>query len=405
MDKNCIIHTLANGMRAVYCQRRGNVAYCGVAVNAGSRDEAGDKGLAHFVEHTIFKGTSRRRAWHILNRMELVGGELNAYTTKEETLVYSLFPTGNMPRAMELIADLVQNSIFPDRELEKEREVVLEEILSYRDSPSEAIYDDFEDLIFAGNALGHNILGDETSLQGLSSEKCRKFIENLYTPDNMVLFGVGDTQPDRFFRLAERHFGCFHRSLARPQRIAPTDVPQFAETRNVESHQAHTLIGIPTFGMHDERKYALLLLNNILGGPGMNSLLNVAIRERHGYAYTVESAVTLFSDCGLMTVYFGSDERYAKRCLQLVDRTLDALASSPMRQRALDAAKKQYAGQLLVGSESLEGTALSMGKSVMHFGTVNTVDEITDRIRSVTADQLRDAAASIARRYSRLTFL
>ena len=405
MDNNCIIHTLANGMRAVYCQRRGNVAYCGVAVDAGSRDEAADKGLAHFVEHTIFKGTARRRAWHILNRMELVGGELNAYTTKEETLVYSLFPKGNMPRAMELIADLVQNSVFPCRELEKEREVVLEEILSYRDSPSEAIYDDFEDLIFAGNALGHNILGDEESLQGLSSEKCRKFIENLYTPDNMVLFGVGDTAPDRFFSLAERHFGGFRRTLARPQRIAPAAVPQFAETRNVDSHQAHTLIGIPTFGMHDERKYALLLLNNILGGPGMNSLLNVAIRERHGYAYTVESAVTLFSDCGLMTVYFGSDERYAKRCLQLVDRTLDRLASSAMSQRALEAAKKQYAGQLLVGSESLEGTALSMGKSVMHFGSVNTVDEITDRIRSVTTDQLRDAATTIAHRYSRLTFL
>lgn len=196
MDKNCIIHTLANGMRAVYCQRHGNVAYCGVAVNAGSRDEGVDRGLAHFVEHTIFKGTSRRRAWHILNRMELVGGELNAYTSKEETLVYSLFPKGNMPRAMELIADLVQNSVFPEHELEKEREVVLEEILSYRDTPSEAVYDDFEDLIFAGNALGHNILGDEDSLQGLSSEKCRRFIECLYTPGNMVLFGVGDAPPN-----------------------------------------------------------------------------------------------------------------------------------------------------------------------------------------------------------------
>ena len=295
--------------------------------------------------------------------------------------------------------------MFPEHELEKEREVVQEEILSYRDTPSEAVYDDFEDLIFAGNALGHNILGDEDSLQELSSEKCRRFIENLYTPGNMVLFGVGDAAPERFFRLAERYFGSFSRTLVRPGRSVPAVLPQFAETRSVDSHQAHTVIGIPTFGMHDDRKYALLLLNNILGGPGMNSLLNVAIRERHGYAYTVESAVTLFSDSGLMTVYFGSDERYAKRCLNLVDRTLDSLASSTMRQRALDAAKKQYAGQLLVGSESLEGTALSMGKSVMHFGTVSTVDEITDRIRSVTAEQLRDAAATIAGRYSRLTFL
>lgn len=405
MDKSCIIHTLPCGLRAVYCQRPGNVGYCGVAVDAGSRDEADRKGLAHFVEHTIFKGTKRRRAWHILNRMELVGGELNAYTSKEETLVYSLFPEGNMPRALELIADLVLNSTFPEHELDKEREVVMEEIMSYRDTPSEAIYDDFEDLIFAGNALGHNILGDEDSVQSLSSDDCRSFLDNLYTADNMVLFGLGGMSPDRFFRLADRYFSSLNRTLLRPERQVPAVIAPFAEDRAIDSHQAHTVIGIPTVSMHDERKYALLLLNNLIGGPGMNSLLNVAIRERHGYAYTVESSATLFSDCGLMTIYFGSDERHAQRCLQLVDRTLDSLASTPLRQRALDAAKKQFAGQLLVSSESLEGTALSMGKSVLHFGTVNSVKEITDRLLDVTADEVRDAAATLARRYSRLTML
>lgn len=399
------IHTLSNGLRAVYRRHSGNVAYCGVAVDAGSRDEGRALGLAHFVEHTLFKGTSKRRAWHILNRMELVGGELNAYTSKEETLVYSLFPKGNMNRAMELIADLVQNSVFPEREVEKEREVVMEEIMSYRDSPSEAIYDDFEDLMFAGSGLGHNILGTEESLQGLGAADCQDFLHRMYTPGNMVLFGVGDTDPDRFFRMAERHFGAFQRFTARPMRIVPASAPKFAETRTIDSHQAHTIIGVPTFGMHDNRRHALLLLNNLLGGPGMNSLLNVAIRERHGYAYTVESAVTLMTDCGLMTIYFGCDERHAKRCLQLVDRTLDRLASTTMSGRQLDAAKKQYSGQMLVASASLEGTALSMGKSVMRFGSVTTVEELTESICSVTAEELRQAAAMIAQNHSRLTFL
>ncbi len=405
MDKNFIIHTLSCGLRAVYLQREGNVAYCGVAVDAGSRDEGDKLGLAHFVEHTIFKGTQRRRSWHIINRMELVGGELNAYTSKEETLVYSLFPSGNMPRAMELIADLVLNSTFPGRELDKEREVVLEEIMSYRDTPSEAVYDDFEDILFAGNSLGHNILGTEASLESLGSADCKAFLDNLYTQDNMVLFGLGSMKPEQFFRLAERHFGGLNRRLVKPQRVALTVREPFVEERRIDSHQAHTVIGIPTFSMHDNRKFALLLLNNILGGPGMNSLLNVAIRERHGYAYTVESTVTLFSDCGVMSIYFGSDERYAKRCLQIVDRTIDSLAASPMKARALDAAKKQLAGQLLVSSESVEGIALSMGKSVMHYGVVNSVEEMTERLCAVTAEELRQAAASIAGRYSRLTFL
>lgn len=405
MDNLYTQHTLSNGLRAVYRRHTGNVAHCGVAVDAGSRDEGDSLGLAHFVEHTLFKGTAKRRAWHILNRMELVGGELNAYTAKEETLVYSLFPKGNMNRAMELIADLVQNSVFPEREVEKEREVVMEEIMSYRDTPSEAIYDDFEDLLFAGSGLGHNILGTEASLQRLSAADCQDFLRRLYTPGNMVLFGIGDTDPDRFFRMAERHFGAFRRPTVRQPRIQPTVMPMFAETRTVDTHQAHTIIGVPTFGMHDDRRYPLLLLNNLLGGPGMNSLLNVAIRERHGYAYTVESAVTLMSDCGLMTIYFGCDGRYAKRCLQLVDRTLDRLASTTMSGRQLDAAKKQYSGQMLVASASLEGTALSMGKSVMRFGTVTTVEELTDRICGVTASQLREAAALIAQNYSRLTFL
>ena len=405
MDGNSIIHVLENGLRIVYTQRKSNVAYCGIAVNAGSRDEAELHGLAHFVEHTIFKGTRRRRAWHILNRMELVGGELNAYTTKEETLVYSVFPAGNMERAVELIADLVQNSIFPEKELEKERKVVLEEIHSYRDTPSESIYDDFEDLVFAGHPLGHNILGSEKSLSRIGQTECRRYLTELYVPANMVLFAVGRISPERMIKLAERYFAVMHHKLERPQRIPACIASPFYETRNIRSHQAHCIIGAPTFGMHDSRKYALLLLNNMLGGPGMNSALNVAIRERRGYAYTVEAATTLFTDCGLFTVYFGCDARQIEKCLRLVDNEIRRLASDSLKQHTLNAAKKQYIGQLLVGSESVEGFALSTGKNVLYFGKAGSVKETTERINAIAIDEIRDIAAGIADNLSTLIYL
>lgn len=406
MDTTYRLHTLANGLRIVYSRRPGNVAYCGLAVNAGSRDEEPSLyGLAHFVEHTIFKGTRKRRAWHILNRMELVGGELNAYTTKEETLVYSVFPSGNMERAVELISDLVMNSVFPEKELEKEREVVLEEIHSYLDTPSEAIYDDFEDMIFSGNSLGHNILGTEECLSRMGTEECRRYLKSLYVPENMVLFAVGSIAEDKMFRLAERYFSPMHHTLVRNPRVPVTMSPVFSEVKSIDSHQAHTVVGVPTFGMHDNRKYALLLLNNMLGGPGMNSILNVAIRERRGYAYTVESSVTLFSDCGLFTVYFGSDERQVRKCLKIIDNEIDRIASGGLKEKALEAAKKQYVGQLLVSSENPESHALSLGKGILNFGQVNTINEIADMIRAVSAEELRSVAESISGKCSSLIFV
>lgn len=399
------MHTLANGLRIAYSRRQGNVAYCGLAVNAGSRDESPEHhGLAHFVEHTIFKGTKKRRAWHILNRMERVGGELNAYTTKEETLVYSVFPSGNMERAVELISDLVTNSVFPEKELMKEKEVVIEEIQSYRDTPSEAIFDDFEDIIFKGNELGHNILGTEECLERIGSAECMNHLKRLYVPENMVLFAVGSIPEEKMLRLAERYFAHIDHRLPLRHRTTPVIATPFNTEKLIDSHQAHTIVGAPTFGMHDANKYALLLLNNIIGGPGMNSTLNVAIRERRGYAYTVESSVTLFSDCGLLTIYFGSDEKHVDKCLQLIHRELDRFASKQLSQTALDAAKKQFIGQLLVGSENPENYALSLGKSILNFGNFNSVNEIADRIRAVTPDQIRLAAEAIVPRCSTLRF-
>ena len=303
--------TLSNGLRVVHVPGKGAVTYCGLAINAGSRDEDPDKwGLAHFVEHTIFKGTTHRRSWHIINRMETVGGELNAYTTKEGTMLYSIFPGEHLNRATELIADLVINSVFPEAELEREREVVMDEADSYRDTPSEAIYDDFEDLFFAGSQLGHNILGTEEHLQRITSAHCRAYLDNLYVPLNMVFFVYGNHRFDAVMRLAERHFGAMTHPTRRSERIVPPIVEPFRKVIAIDSHQSHTLMGARLFGLDDERRYAMALLNNILGGPGMNSLLNVQMRERRGMVYTVESNMSLLTDCGMLQIYFGCDAHH-----------------------------------------------------------------------------------------------
>ena len=390
-------HTLSNGLRLIHVPTTSPVAYCGLFVDAGSRDDiVGKEGLAHFVEHTIFKGTKRRRSWHIINRMERVGGELNAYTTKENTAVYSIFPSLHFERAVELIADLVANSRFPEKELAKEREVVLEEIDSYRDSPMEAAYDDFEDYLFAGSSLGHNILGNEQDLHNITAEDCRHYLDTLYVPENMVFFAMGNIKSERLFRMAERYFGGLNHDLQRINRSVPVDVDVFHKTVNVDSHQAHTIIGKKIFSMHDDRKYAALLLNNILGGPGMNSMLNVAIREKRGYAYTVESSVSLMSDCGIFQIYFGSDERHVAPSLRIINNIMDSLATKPMSDKALLAAKRQYLGQMLLSGENKEAVALSLGKNFLYYNQVMSDGELAEHINSLTAQQLMDCAELFA---------
>ena len=398
---------LANGLRTVHLHCHSKVAYCGVTVGAGSRDDPDDRhGLAHFVEHTIFKGTLRRRSWRIISRMERVGGEISAYTTKEETVVYSVFPCAYFDRAAELISDIVINSQFPENELAKERDVVLEEVNSYLDTPSEAVYDDFEEMVWRGSALGHNILGNEAHLLATTSADCRKHLENLFAPGNMVFFALGPMCPDAVTRLAEKYFGQLDRPLVREARVKPAVLPPFHATRDIGSHQAHTIYGVPIFGVHDSRKYALSLLNNILGGPGMSSLLNVAIRERRGYVYTIESSLLLLSDCGLFTVYFGSDCCHVRPSLRIMGNIIDRLASKPMTQRTLDAAKRQFIGQWRINDDNHENRALAAAKSVLHFGRIDPDEAVVARISDVTPAQVMDAAESIeAQVASTLTLL
>lgn len=397
--------TLPSGLRMVYRREDAMVEYCGLAVNAGSRDESQSEfGLAHFVEHTIFKGTERRRAWHIINRMEAVGGELNAYTTKEETMVYSVFPTGNLSRAAELIFDLAANSLFPDTELDKEREVVADEINSYLDTPSEAVFDDFEDLIFAESQLGHNILGSADTVAKLTSADCRRYLRRYYTPGNMVFFYSGPTPRAVVERLAARLSAMLPATDGeRTPRVAPPVVEPFVASHGVGSHQAHTVIGARIPGMYDIDRQTLALLTNILGGPGMNSLLNVSLRERRGLVYSVDASTTIFTDAGLFTIYFGCDPEDNDRCVKLTLREMSRLAETPMSERALTKAKKQFLGQLTVGSENREQLALGSARATLYYGHALTPSQVYDRVMQVTPDRLLTLAQTIAATPSILT--
>lgn len=403
---NIHYHTLANGLRLVHVSMPTQVAWCGLAINAGSRDEQeGHYGLAHFVEHTIFKGTKHRRAWHILNRMERVGGELNAYTTKEGTMLYSVFPGEHLPRAVDLLADLVQWSVFPQEELDRERDVVLEEAASYRDTPSDAVYDDFEDLLFADSELGHNILGRKEDLERLSSDDCMRYLKTLYVPANMAFFSVGPARPDRVFSLAEKAFGAMSHALPPRHRSVPSSVAPFNKVIQIGTHQAHTIVGARVPDMSHPLRYALMLLNNILGGPGMNSLLNVELRERRGYVYTVESTLTLLSDCGWMEIYLGCDSRDVKSSLRVIDRITARLGQELLPERRLEAYKKQYCGQLVVAADSSEFMAMRAGRGLLYHGTVATVAQTIERIQAVTPDDIARAASYLSRdALSSLTF-
>ncbi len=403
---NIYYHTLSNGLRLVHVMTTNQVAWCGLAINAGSRDERdGQYGLAHFVEHTIFKGTEHRRAWHILNRMERVGGELNAYTTKEGTMIYSVFPHQHLGRAIDLLADLVQWSVFPQEELDRERDVVLEEAASYRDTPSDAVYDDFEDLLLAGSELGHNILGRKDDLERLTREDCMRYLKALYVPANMAFFSVGPERADRVFRLAEKCFGGMSHAMASRHRSEPQEVEPFRRVVSIGTHQAHTIVGARVPSMSHPLRYALMLLNNILGGPGMNSLLNVELRERRGYVYTVESSLSMLSDCGWMEIYLGCDPDDVRSSLRVIERITGKLGQELLPERRLEAYKKQYCGQLVVAADSTEFMAMRAGRGLLYHGRVATIDETIARIMAVTAEQVAQAAAFLkSDRLSSFTF-
>jgi len=386
-------YTLPNGLRIIHEPTLSKVAYCGFAIDAGTRDEAeNEQGMAHFVEHLIFKGTEKRKAWHILNRMENVGGDLNAYTNKEETVVYAAFLTEHLERALELLGDIVFHSTFPQHEIEKETEVIIDEIQSYEDNPSELIFDDFEDMIFRNHPLGRNILGKPDLLRSFRTEDVLSFTRRFYQPGNMVFFVQGQYDFKKIVRLAEKHLADVPAVTVDNQRVPP---PLYVPERLVvskDTHQAHVMIGSRGYNAYDDKRTALYLLNNILGGPGMNSKLNVSLRERRGLVYNVESNLTSYTDTGAFCIYFGTDIEDMDTCLKLTYKELKRMRDVKMTSSQLAAAKKQLIGQIGVASDNFENNALGMAKTYLHYHKYESSEVVFKRIETLTAEQLMEVA-------------
>ncbi len=389
-------YTLANGLRIIHLPTDSPVSYCGFAINAGTRDEREDEfGLAHFVEHMVFKGTQKRKSWHIINRMENVGGELNAYTTKEDTFVYSIFMEEHYERAFELLTDLIFHSQFPSHEIEKEVDVILDEINSYKDSPSELIFDEFENILFKGHALGHNILGDEESLLRFTSASGRSFLDRYYVPANMVFFSMGRKDMSKIIKLAEKTLGDISFPLPANGRTAPDDILPQSKRIHKDTYQSHVLIGGRTFSMYDKRRVSLFLLNNMLGGPGMNSRLNLSLREKHGLVYNVESNITFYTDTGIAAIYFGTDPKNTDKAICLVQKELKKLQEEKLTTLQLAAIKKQVIGQLGVSGDSKEGVFLGLGKSFLHQNHYDTLPEVFDKIEKITSHDIIEIANEV----------
>ena len=431
-------HTLDNGLRIIHLPSDSKVVYCGYQINAGTRnEEPSEEGLAHFCEHVTFKGTERRKAWHILNCLESVGGDLNAYTNKEGTVYYSAILKEHIARAVDLLSDIVFHSVYPQAEIDKEVEVICDEIESYNDSPAELIYDEFENILFKGSPLGHNILGTAEQVRSFTTEDALRFTRKLYRPDNAIFFAYGDIDFKKLVKLVGRALAdddsgklaeedCHadfaddadfsggtgfagdensittEKSVSSMKSVGPKNYPSVGEeiagqtiVMQKNTHQAHVMIGTRAYDVNDDRRMPLYLLNNILGGPGMNAKLNLALREHNGLVYTVESTMVAYGDTGTWSIYFGCDEHDIKRCLRLVRKELDRMMEKPLSDSQLKAAKKQIKGQIGVACDNRENFALDFGKSFLHYGWEKNVDCLYEQVEAITSQQIQDVAREL----------
>ena len=395
-------YTLDNGLRLIHLPSASQVVWCGYDLAVGSRnEESGEEGLAHFCEHMTFKGTERRSALQVINDLERVGGELNAFTNKEDTVFYAAVTKDHFMKAVDLLTDIVFHSQYPQHEIDKEVEVICDEIESYNDSPSELIYDEFENLIFQDHPLGHNILGRADLLRTYSTADALRFTHRHYRPDNAVFFVYGDVD---FKRLCERFTVYSLRFtddlLASPPSIQPqvyssVNCKPSTVNKEIGSHQAHVMMGCRAYPFNDPRRMTLYLLNNILGGPGMNARLNLSLRERHGLVYTVESSMTAYSDMGVWSVYFGCDHHDVNRCLRLVRQELDRMMLRPLSASQLSAAKRQLKGQLAIACDNREQFAIDFGRSYLHHGHERDLDSLFARIDAVRAEDIQQVAGEL----------
>ncbi len=387
------IFTLENGLQCAFQAQRSSVAHVVVAVRAGARDELDDQqGLAHFLEHNLFKGTSKRKAYHILSRLDDVGGELNAYTTKEETIIHASFLKTDFRRALELLYDILANSTFPEKELEKEKEVIKDEISSYKDAPGESIFDDFEDHIFRGDPLGRNILGTPESVDGLSRADILEFQSRTYTADRIKLAVVGPFGSERVERTVAELFAGFQFAHSNWENTFKGEGQPGRVVENLAQFQDHYMMGWRTCGIHGHDRRSLSLLNNILGGPAMNSRLGLNIREKHGIAYNIESYLNLYSDVGMMGIYLGCDPQQTEKAAALVAREVAKLRETKLGTLQMSKAKKQFLGQMAMSEDNGLNSAVGAARALLHFGRVNDFETVASKIQAITAQQLQDVA-------------
>lgn len=395
MNTDVKLTSFDNGIRLLYSYDNSPVVYCGFAINAGTRDEGvNEYGIAHLIEHLLFKGTNKRNSLQIIKRLEEVGGELNAYTTKEETFIYSVVPQKYAERAIELLSDIVFNSVFPENQIKKEREVIFEEIEMYNDTPSELIFDDLEDLMFANSSLGHNILGTKKSLSKINSSDCIAFVKRCYTTDNMLFFLQGNIDENKFLKLTEKYI-CHTATRREFSRNSPNPYLPQNVVCNKNTNQTHCLIGNLTLSLSDDNTHSLTLLNNILGGTSLTSKLNLAIRERNGWVYSIDSSLNLYSDIGIWSIYFGCSESNYKKCIELIYRELGKLTDKAIPAKQLEKYKQQLYGQMLINFQNKENYILSSAKIALHLNKAVSMEQTFERMQQVCPEDIQILASQL----------
>lgn len=398
------IHTLNCGLRIIQLTNNSDVVYCGFAVKAGARNEIitntnknTEEGLAHFCEHMTFKGTPKLSSLKIINSLESVGGELNAFTAKEETVYYAAILNKYFDRAVELLSEIVFHSVYPQTEIDKEIEVVCDEIESYNDSPAELIYDEFENELFKSQDLGHNVLGSPETVRNFTTEDCKRFTDRLYKPGNSVFYVLGNVNFNKLVKRLEKLFSneppLHSQSIINLSKDKiPLNIDNWGKTKYIEhnTHQRHTMIGTAINEDIDKWRVPLFLVNNMLGGPSMNSRLNIALREKRGLVYSVESVMTTYTDNLVWTIYFGCDHKDSSRCRRLTMSEIRRLARHPLSHARLEAAKKQIKGQIALVSQNKENYAIDMAKQYLHYNKLKDNQKLFDRIDNVTTDDIHN---------------
>ncbi|RNL50608.1 M16 family metallopeptidase [Pedobacter jejuensis] len=390
------VHTLSNGIRLLHVPAASAISHACIIINTGSRDEPNGKaGLAHFIEHLIFKRTEKRSTNQILNRLESVGADLNAYTTKEYTCVHASFLNPYLDRTLELFNDIIFHSTFPEEEMDKEKSVILDEIASYLDQPEEAINDDFEDMLFAGHSLGNNILGTTDSVQNFTREDVINFRKANYRTNEIVIAVLGNYTLNSVINKGTKHFADVEENTPTKEREKPKNLPQSNTTIYKPIMQAHCILGVQAYSTHQQEKVALMLLNNYFGGNGMSSILNLQIREKYGIAYTIESNFSPLSDTGIFSIYFGTDKEKQIKALSLIFKEIKKLKEKPLNELQLQKAKNKFIGQIALGEENRIGLIISMAKSLIDHNKIDSLETVFEKINAVTTAQMIEVANEV----------